>query len=202
MVIIGAVVAVTTSLLGGSPYGVAVGWCAAALTYSVWVWVALGRYDAEQTRSHASAEEPTRGVVDVLIIALSLASLGSVAVLLVRASTVSGGESVLLASVALASVALSWLLLHTLFALRYARTYYQGNGSQGDSGVDFNQDDPPAYSDFAYLSFTLGMTFQVSDTNITTHRMRMAALQHALLSFVFGSVILATTINLVAGLSR
>ena len=88
------------------------------------------------------------------------------------------------------------MLLHTLFTLRYARIYYTQKG-----GIDFNQTDPPRYSDFAYFSFTLGMTFQVSDTDITTATIRATVLRHALLSFVFGSVILATTINLVAGLS-
>ena len=196
MVVVGIAAAVVTGLLGRWPYGVTVGWCAAALTYSIWVWAVVGRYDAEQTKSHASIEEPARGIVDTLVVVLSLASLGSVVVLLIGASSLSGSERVLTAATALGSVAMSWLLLHTLFTLRYARAYYQGGG-----GVDFNQDEPPRYSDFAYLAFTLGMTYQVSDTNIGSHRMRMAALQHALLSFVFGSVILATTINLVAGLS-
>ena len=102
------------------------------------------------------------------------------------------------AAVAVASVVLSWLLVHTLFAIRYASLFYRGEVG----GVDFNQAELPAYSDFAYLSFTLGMTFQVSDTNITSHAIRVTALGHALLSYLFGAVILATTINLVAGLYR
>jgi len=84
-----------------------------------------------------------------------------------------------------------------LFTLRYALLYYRGR----DGGVDFNQDDPPRYTDFAYLAFTVGMTFQVSDTDLKTHTIRATALRHALLSYLFGSVILATTINLVAGIS-
>jgi uncharacterized membrane protein len=101
-----------------------------------------------------------------------------------------------LAALALATVALSWLLVHTLFTLRYASLYY----ADDDGGVDFNQVEPPRYADFAYLSFTLGMTFQVSDTSLTSSVMRAAALRHALMSFLFGSIILATLINLVAGL--
>jgi uncharacterized membrane protein len=88
-------------------------------------------------------------------------------------------------------------LLHTLYTLRYARLYYTSG-----KGIDFNQADPPQYTDFAYLSFTVGMTYQVSDTNITTHSIRATALRHSLLSFVFGSVILASTINLVINLTR
>lgn len=84
-----------------------------------------------------------------------------------------------------------------MFTLRYALLYYRGR----DGGVDFNQDDPPRYTDFAYLAFTVGMTFQVSDTDLKTHTIRATALRHALLSYLLGSVILATTINLVAGIS-
>jgi uncharacterized membrane protein len=70
-----------------------------------------------------------------------------------------------------------------------------------DGGVDFNERAPPCYTDFAYLAFTIGMTFQVSDTDLQTREFRRVALCHALLSFVFGTGILATTINLVASLS-
>ena len=75
------------------------------------------------------------------------------------------------------------------------------SGGQG-GGIDFNEDDPPAYADFAYLAFTLGMTFQVSDTDLQTKPIRATALRHGLLSYLFGAIILATTINLVAGLVK
>ena len=81
---------------------------------------------------------------------------------------------------------------------RYARLYYLN----GSSGIDFNQDEQPTYVDFAYLAFTIGMTYQVSDTDLKTRTIRATALRQALLSFVLGAVILATTINLVAGLSN
>jgi uncharacterized membrane protein len=93
-------------------------------------------------------------------------------------------------------VVLSWFTIHTLFTVRYARLYYTGDGG----GVNFHQDAQPDYLDFAYLAFTIGMTFQVSDTDLQSLRMRHTALRHALLSYLFGAVILATTINLVAGL--
>ena len=82
--------------------------------------------------------------------------------------------------------------------LRYARLYYEGE----DGGVDFHQDGKPRYSDFAYLAFTIGMTFQVSDTELTAKVMRRTAIRHALLSYLFGAVIIATMINLIAGLGR
>ena len=93
-------------------------------------------------------------------------------------------------------MALSWLLVHTVFTLRYALLYYTGR----DGGIDFNQSAPPCYSDFAYLAFTLGMTFQVSDTDLKTPNIRRTALRQALLSYLFGAVILAATVNLIAGL--
>ncbi len=96
------------------------------------------------------------------------------------------------------SIVLSWAMVHTVFTTRYARLYYTG----GDGGVDFNEDDPPRFSDFAYLSFTIGMTFQVSDTNLTSKDVRATALRHALLSYLFGAVILAATVNLLAGLAK
>jgi uncharacterized membrane protein len=97
-----------------------------------------------------------------------------------------------------ASVALSWTVVQTLFTLHYARLYY----THPAGGIDFNQEAPPRYADFAYLAFTVGMTFQVSDTALGSSALRAATLRQALLSYLLGAVILATTINLVAGLLR
>lgn len=197
MLAAGIIAAIVTGLAWDWQYSATLGWAFAALVYSGWIWIVIGRLDAARTRRLASREDPTRGVSDLLIVLLSIASLFTVAVTLVQASQSGGGLKLLLAGLALATVALSWILLHTLFTLHYARIYY----TDGGTGVNFNQKDSPRYIDFAYLSFTLGMTYQVSDTNLTTFTMRATALRHGLLSFVFGSVILATTINLVAGLT-
>ncbi|MCU1443678.1 MAG: hypothetical protein JWQ59_1828 [Cryobacterium sp.] len=172
------------------------GWAAACVTYVAWVWLSVGRMDAAVTAAHATSEDPARAVTELLAIIAGIASLGAIVVLLIEARTVSGAGRATLAAVAVVSVALSWLLIHTLFTVRYSSLYYRFGG-----GVDFNQAEPPRYSDFAYLAFTLGMTFQVSDTTITSHEIRVTALGHALLSYLFGSVILATLVNLVAGLS-
>lgn len=195
MAIAGAGVAAGAAALGLGQFAATAGWIAASLVYVVWVWLAIGRTDAEFTRKHATAEEPARVVADGLLVVIIIASLASVAFVLIPAASADGLERGILAALALVSIALSWTLLHTLFTLRYARLYYQQGG-----GIDFNQKQDPRYSDFAYLSFTLGMTFQVSDTNISDHLIRATVLRHTLLSFVFGTVILATTINLVAGL--
>lgn len=89
-------------------------------------------------------------------------------------------------------------MVHTVFALRYAGLYYSGP----DGGVNFNDNEKPAYADFAYLAFTIGMTYQVSDTALTTRAVRHTALRHALLSYLLGTVIIAATINLAAGLAK
>ena len=96
----------------------------------------------------------------------------------------------------MASIALSWLAVHTLFTLRYALLYYTG----ADGGIDFNQKLAARYLDFAYLAFTIGMTFQDSDTDISKPAIRATALRHALLSYLLGAVVLASAINLVVSL--
>lgn len=173
------------------------GWAAAALTYTGWVWLAVGPMNAGQTKTHATREDPSRAATDALMLWAAVVSLVAVGLVLGAASSAKGATAGILAAAAIVSVALSWFMIHTLFTLRYALLYYTGD----PGGVDFNQDDPPRYTDFAYLSFTLGMTFQVSDTDLQTHPIRATALRQALLSYLFGAVILATTINLVAGLS-
>jgi uncharacterized membrane protein len=88
-------------------------------------------------------------------------------------------------------------MLHTIFTLRYTELYY----ATPEGGIDFNQDEPPQYTDIAYMAFSLGMTYQVSDTAIRTRAIRTEALRHSLLAYVFATLILAATINLVIGLA-
>lgn len=197
MLVAGVLVAVVTGLLGRWEFALISGWAAASITYIVWVWATVGRMDAATTASHATREDPTRPVADLLVVLASIASLGAIVFLLIESNGASDSVQVVVAVLAIFGIALSWLLIHTLFTLRYASLYYQGV----DGGIDFNQTEPPSYGDFAYLAFTLGMTFQVSDTNLTSHEVRMTALRHSLLSYLFGSVILASLINLIAGLS-
>jgi len=191
MLAVGVIAAVLTGMFWEWPYAATVGWCFSSALYSVWSWIVIRSLDGDQTRSHASQEDPYRGYADALVLLLTVASLFSVALVLVEASSTHGVAKALLAGLTVLSVALSWILLHTLYTLRYAREYYKVDG-----GVDFNQKVLPRYTDFAYLAFTIGMTYQVSDTSISSQEIRMAALKHALLSFVFGAVIVASTINL------
>jgi uncharacterized membrane protein len=96
------------------------------------------------------------------------------------------------------SIAASWLVLHTVLTLRYARLYY----ADPRGGVGFNQDSDPTFRVFAYVAFTVGMTFQVSDTTIQKAAIGATVLRHALVSFVFDAVIIAVTVNVIAGLGN
>jgi uncharacterized membrane protein len=142
----------------------------------------------------AVREDPGRAVMDALVLVSAVASLAAVGLLL----TSTGHDPDVRAALSVGSVAVAWAAVHTTFATRYARLYYAGP----DDGIDFNSDEPPAYTDFAYLAFTIGMTFQVSDTAIRAKTIRATALRHALLSFLLGTVVIAATINLLAGLGR
>lgn len=196
MIAVGLVGLVLAGLFATWRYAPLIGWDAAAVFFSGGVWLAVIPMDAEATESHARREDPAKTATSVLVVGASIASLVAVGVVLIAASSATGAKEGLLTGLAAASVVISWLLIHTLFTLRYANVYYEYG-----EGVDFNQKQKPRYSDFAYLSFTLGMTFQVSDTDLTIHQVRATALRHALLSYFFGAVILATTVNFVVGLS-
>ena len=192
-----AVTAVVTLVVGAAwPIALSCAWGVAALVIVVWVWARVGRLDAAETKRHARAEDFSRPLADAAVLAASVTSLVAIGYTIITAGNREGTTKALLILLAIAVVALSWLTVHTLYMLRYGDTYY------GDpiGGIDFNDDDPPSYHDFAYLAFTIGMTFQVSDTSLTSNAMRRLALRHALLSFVFGAVILALTINSVASL--
>jgi uncharacterized membrane protein len=197
MAAVGLAVALAVGNFGSWAYAPALGWAAASLTYLVWVWSVIGRLDATGTAAHARArgEDPGRTVSDVLVLVATAGSFGGVALILLEAGSAQGGLKAAIIALALGSVTLSWLLVQTLFTLRYGTIYYREN-----SGVDFNEKKPPRYADFAYLAFTIGMTFQVSDTDLTTDAIRYTALRQALLSYVLGAIVLATVINLVSGL--
>lgn len=100
-------------------------------------------------------------------------------------------------AVAVGAVFCSWVLLHSLFTIRYAHLYY---GHPAERAVDFPGTDQPDYLDFAYFSFVIGMTGQVSDVSIRSQAVRRLALLHGLVSFLFNTIIIAITINLLAGM--
>ena len=167
----------------------------AALVFIVWVWISVARADAAATSRLARSEDGSRVAAESVLIGAGAASLVAVAFTLSQASDATAPERGLLVALAIGSVALAWTSVHTVHLLRYARLYY----SEPEGGVDFGGQ-APAYADFAYLALTVGMTFQVSDTALTAKRMRRVALHHALLSYLFGAVIVAIMVNSVGGL--
>ncbi|MEH0843774.1 DUF1345 domain-containing protein [Micromonospora sp. CPCC 205711] len=175
-----------------------VGWDAAAASWLALVWRALWPVDGDRTARLAVYEDPNRAIRDILLLVACLASLLAVVVVLTAHATSPGLTRDLYGGLAVLSVLLSWTVVHTVYTARYARIYYTGD----DGGVDFHQPGRPCYTDFAYLAFTVGATFQVSDTDLTSHEMRRTVLRHAMLSYLFGAIIIATTVNLVASLAR
>lgn len=175
-----------------------IAWDTAAAAYMVWVWSSIAGKDSAATAHLATLEDESRAAADLMLLGASAGSLAAVVLTLLKAGRMTGMAQPLLTALAVGSVVLSWSVVHTVFTLRYAHLYF----SPPLGGIDFNQNPHPRYLDFAYMAFTIGMTYQVSDTDLTSETMRAAALRHALLSFLFGTVILATTINVVAGLLK
>ena len=196
-----------TGLLTKWTYAASIGFDVAAGVFLGWTWVAVRRMDATETARHATQEDPTRRLTRLIVLAACVASLGGVGVLLVEAASEHGGQRAGAAALGLASVGVSWLVVHGLFTLHYAELYYGGGGDPGRpgsgraGGIDFGLDTPPSYGDFAYLAFTVGMTYQLSDTPVTTHAVRAAVLRHALLSYLFGALIIGASVNFVVSLA-
>ncbi|PJI93785.1 DUF1345 domain-containing protein [Luteimicrobium subarcticum] len=191
----GTVGALTTGHVGLS---VLAGWIVTAALFVGWTWLHLWPLDADDTATHATREDPTRRTTHLVLVVAALASVVGVAFVFFGTSTTDKAAA---AGVAILGAVASWATIHTLYALAYARTYC-APGPDGDAagGVDFHQDEPPRYSDFAYVAFTVGMSYAISDTDLGSSQMRRIAINHALLSYLFGTVILAALINLVAGL--
>lgn len=176
---------------------VLIGWDTAAACYLAWTWVIVWRLDPRRTERLAKREDPSRAVAELLILGAGTAQLVAVGFALVKAGHASGGMKAYLIALGVLSVVLSWIMVHTVYMLRYARAYV---GAEPPGGIDFGGDEAPSYIDFAYFAFTIGMTFQVSDTTITAGAIRRLTLRHALLSYLFGAVLLGLVINVVATL--
>ncbi|MFD0822730.1 DUF1345 domain-containing protein [Micromonospora zhanjiangensis] len=198
MVLAGVVAGGLFAVFTSPAYAPLIGWDVAATLYLIRTWYTIWPMSSAQTARLALREDASRPLRDVLLLSACLTSLVAIGYVLGTAGEIRGYARALHIVLGIASVLLSWGVVHTVFTTRYARLYYTGI----DGGINFNQKTPPCYSDFAYVAFTIGLTFQVSDTNITHHDVRATALRHALLSYLFGAVIIAATINLLAGLVR
>jgi uncharacterized membrane protein len=201
-VVVGSIgLGVVVVLVWFLPWGLAVvaGWDAAALTFLVSSWGIILRGDGAHAAQLATREDETRGSAAVLLLGASVASLLGVGFALDLAGRQSGPLRVLLIGVAVLTVVLSWTVVNTVYTLRYADLHYRSR----DAGIVFGDPDgqePPTYRDFAYVAFTIGMCYQVSDTTVRDRQIRGTVLSHAFLSYVFGVVIVAGSVNLIAGL--
>ncbi len=172
-------------------------WCASAATFLVITWWTVLPADAAGTQAIARREDDQRVTTDLILLTACAVSLVGVGFVIAKAANAEGMAKVLMTALGILGVLLAWATVHTIFTLRYANLYYAGAAG----GIDFNDHDEPDYRDFAYLAFTIGMTYQVSDTDLETKLIRRTALRHALLSYLFGTAIIAVTINIVAGLA-
>lgn len=198
---IGLLVAVV--LLWFVPWGMAVvaGWDAAALAFLISVWPIIIRANSSHASQLATREDQTRGSATVLLLAASVASLLGVGFALILAGQENGPLKVLLVGFAVLTVVVSWTVVNTVFTLRYADQHF-GSGAAGIAFGNSDGSEAPTYRDFAYVAFTIGMCYQVSDTTVRDRRIRRTVLSHALLSYVFGVAIVGGSVNLIAGLIR
>lgn len=170
------------------------GWILGTAALLVWTWRAIAPCDGPRTAAVATAQDNTPNGARLLLVAASVASLVAVAAALHHASLVHGVDKAVITAAAMAGIATSWLTVQTVYTLRYAHLYY----TAPVGGIDFPGTQDPRYLDFAYVAFSVGMTFQVSDTALERTVIRAAVLRHALLSYVFGAAIIAATINVLA----
>lgn len=180
-----------------TPYQVAelAGWDVAAAVFIASVMSDTWGRSAAQTRAMATREDNSRVASGTVLIGACVASLAGVALLLLKAGSEGNPAHTLHTALAFVSVVLSWASVHAVFTLRYAHIYYSSGG-----GIDWHAHDLPDFGDFAYVALTVGMTFQVSDTDIVSKSIRKVVIRHAILSYLFGVVVLAATINVVASL--
>ena len=186
------------------PTQLVVAWDVFSLTLIVLAWIVIATKDPYESRRNAKLQDASATFLFVLIVSAATASLAAVGLLLGSAKDLGPGQLALHIGLSVTAVGFSWTLVHTIFALRYAHFYFwdarkiERHAIEG--GLDFPGKESPCYMDFAYFSFVIGMTCQVSDVQISSSKMRRLALVHGLISFAFNTAILAMFVNIIAGL--
>ena len=181
-------------------------WDVFALSVLILAWLTIITTPPHKCRSRAQMQDVSRTVIFVFVVLAACAGLFAVGFLFFANKGVAQRPHFLFhLFMSLVAVVSAWMLVHTVFGLRYAHTFYgDPDGSAGPQshagGLEFPGDPLPDYMDFAYFSFVIGMTFQVSDVQITSREFRKLVLLHGMLSFGFNTVILALTINTVSTL--
>lgn len=181
------------------------GWNAVAVVILALDWVTILTTPQRKIRELAQQQDLSRFLVFLFVVVTSSAALFAVGFLVSAKKSAAGGHFIIYLLLTLLTVIFSWTLVHTVFGFRYAHAFYGDSGDPGvqrhAGGLIFPGDRPPDYFDFAYFSFVVGMTCQVSDVQITSRRMRRLTLAHSILSFGFNTIILALVINIaVSGL--
>ncbi|WP_338876056.1 DUF1345 domain-containing protein [Spirosoma sp. SC4-14] len=176
----------------------ALSWVVFALTSLLLMWLAIGIAHPRDLPHISRIEDSSRVLISIFVVIAAMASLFAVFDLLDSITDANRTQNTILAVLAVAS---AWTLVHTLFTLRYAHLFYGDDQKQAKrpGGLDFPNDTEPDYLDFAYFSFVIGMTSQVSDVAITSKRIRRAALIHGVLSFLFNTIIIALTVGGLSG---
>jgi uncharacterized membrane protein len=195
---VGLAVGLPLALRFAWPVAMLGGWNAGGFVLALLSWIRITSCDEQRTASRAAAEDPGRRAVYVFVVLTSAASLLAATVLMRHSGHLAAGEAGLLLALCLSTLILSWTLTHTAFTLRYAHLYYRED-AEGVGGIDFPGGGRPSYIDFAYLAFTVGMCFQVSDTTVCSRQIRGTVLLHAALSFFYNTTILAFVLSLVFG---
>ena len=179
------------------------GWDVGSLVLLSFAWTIILRADAKATSIRAGDDDPGHYMVFVIAVVASLISLLAASVVLRQVKALPGAEANVWTAITLAAVALSWALTHTAYTFRYAHRHYRESGvrvKRSDGGLKFSGTEAPSDIDFAYFAFTIGMCFQVSDVVVTTTLLRREVLIHAVISFVYNTVILALALNLAVNL--
>jgi uncharacterized membrane protein len=180
------------------------GWNAFAVVILALDWLTILATPQRKIRERAQQEDPGRFLIFLFVVVAACAALFAVGFLIGAHKGQTDGHFMVHLLLTLLTVISSWTLVHTVFSLRYAHAFYGDSDVPGvvehAGGLIFPGNRPPDYFDFAYFSFVVGMTCQVSDVQITSRRMRRLTLAHSILSFGFNTLILALLINTVSGL--
>lgn len=178
-------------------------WDVFALCYIITSWIVFFTSTTEHITKKARTDDGGKLFVFFIVVFASFASMITVAILVVSKDSL-GMEEAILLPIIIGGILLSWILVHTTFCFHYAHLYYDNEkGTDNNAeGLEFPNEKQPDYIDFAYFSFVIGMTFQVSDVEISARTIRRLCLFHSLLSFILNTFVVALTINLIAGLRK
>ena len=189
-----------------TPALVLVAWIGFALTVIVMDWIIILSSHPLEIRRIAKIEDSSRTLIFLFVIIASLISMLAIFFLLKSSKQLSPTVVTGHVLLGMASVIVSWVLVHTIFTLRYAHMFYATDPDDDNKkkllgGLEFpGNEKEPDYLDFVYFSFVVGMTFQVSDVEISSRQIRRLAWIHGMISFAFNTAIVALSINVISGL--